>query len=168
MTHVGHHRRRRVPWTIAAVSVVWLAGLALVPAAEPDLEARARKIDGRLMAPCCMANTVAEHNSGPSFEMRREIREMLAAGKSEQEILDHYVAVHGDLILAAPPSRGFNLVAYLLPVLLLLVGVVSMLVVVRRWSRAPAPELPTPDLAPLDPEDAERLRRAVQEYDSTS
>ena len=82
----------------------------VTPAA--DIETQAREIDTQLMAPCCGANTLAEHDSPAAHQMKREIRSMLAAGRTRQEILDHYVAQHGQTILSMPPARGFNLVRH--------------------------------------------------------
>jgi cytochrome c-type biogenesis protein CcmH len=113
-----------------------------------------------------MANTVAEHYSAVAFEMRHEIREMLGAGQSEQEILDHYVAKYGDLVLAAPAAHGFNLIPYLVPFLLLLVGSGSLVVIVRRWATSPTRESRRPKLAAIDPEQAEHLRRVLHEFDA--
>ena len=90
---------------------------------------------------------------------------MLAAGQSESEILDHYVVEYGDLILAAPAAEGFSLVVYVLPFLLLFLGIGTLVVIIRRWSRRPARQSQPLPLA-ITPEDAERLRRALQEFDS--
>lgn len=139
--------------------------LAAVPAAADDLEKRARKVEGKLMAPCCMANTLAEHESGAAYKMKREIRAMLGAGLSEREILDHYVEVHGPQILSAPEARGFGLTAYLVPFVLLVGGVVLMFLAVRRWSAMRAQSPPATKPQPIDPEDLARLERDLQKLD---
>lgn len=78
---------------------------------DQTLEEKARAIEGKLMAPCCWSQPVAQHYSQAAGEIRRGVREMLAAGKSEQKILEYYVANHGERILASPRARGFNLLA---------------------------------------------------------
>ena len=75
---------------------VALAACTPLPAA--DLEATAEKIEAKLMAPCCGANPLSDHFSGPAEEMKIEIRAMLADGRSEKEILDFYVAKLGEKI----------------------------------------------------------------------
>jgi len=130
--------------------------------ASPDIEEQARKVEGLLMAPCCGGSTLAEHYSGPAMRMKQEIRDMLAEGRSRQEILDHYAAQHGTQILAMPPARGFNSLAYLLPLLLLIVGTVGVFIAMRRWQRAaPSAETALP-VEPIEPEYAERLARALK------
>ena len=70
-----------------------------------------------------------------------DIRARLAAGQTQEEILDAYVARYGKRILAVPPASGFDLTLYVAPVIALLVSVALVVVVVRRFTaRPPAPE----------------------------
>ena len=138
------------------LAIVALAGVA--PAT--DVEAEARRIEGKLMAPCCGATTLAQHHSGAADEMKREIRSLLAQGWTEQRILDHFVAQYGETILSAPPARGFNLLAYLLPLLALVVGPLVTWRVLRR-NRPPA-ERDAP-LPRLSAEDRARLEQDLRE-----
>ena len=67
---------------------------------------------------------------------------MLAAGRSEPEILNAYVARYGERILASPPARGFNRLAYILPWAFLVFGSIALLLILRAWkpkSAVPAP-----------------------------
>jgi len=144
------------PILILAIILVPVAALA------DDTEAEARKIEGLLMAPCCGANTVAMHESGLANQTKREIREMLGSGMSRQEILDHYVAQYGSTILAMPPSRGFNLVVYVLPMLALILGPLVVWRVLRR--RAVDAPSDSATLPPVDPEYRERLERELRSY----
>lgn len=148
---------RRVRWLVLA-SVVLVGGAS----APPDLEARANRLEGLLMAPCCGANTLSEHESPAVERMRHEIREFLVAGQTEQQILDHYVATLGPTILAVPPSRGFNLVAYLVPLLALVGGPLLLWRRLRRGAGAEPATVPEP-AAPIDPAYRERLEREVRE-----
>jgi cytochrome c-type biogenesis protein CcmH len=161
---VHNNVRSRLLVAVGLPAVCVLLFLASPAAAETDLESRARDIDNKLMAPCCGANTVREHDSGPAMQMRAEIRQLLAEGKTEKEILDHFVAQHGEKILALPEAQGFNLLAYLLPVGFLVFGALFLLLSLRRWRSQPsatpvATAGPAPD---LDPAYLERLRHDVE------
>ncbi len=156
-------RHRALPLLWAGVTVVLLAA---PPALGTGVEERAKKLEGKLMAPCCMANTLAEHESGPSTRMRREIRAMLAAGRSEREILDHYVGQYGPQILSAPEAKGFGLTAYLVPFVLLVGGAVLMYLALRRWAAMRTQIAgPTDEPAQIDPEHLARLERDLQKLD---
>jgi len=72
--------------------------------------------------------------------LRAAIRDKLAQGLSEQQVLQAMVADLGPVILAAPPAEGFNLTAWVMPFVVLVLGLWLAIVVVRRWRRrAPEP-----------------------------
>ena len=150
---------------LTAIGFLCVLLLSVSPAPGADLEDQAKRIEGKLMSPCCMTNTVDVHESGASYEIRREIREMLGEGRSESEILDHYVAEHGPQILAVPRAKGFSATAYLFPILFLILTVGGLTLAMRRWratdrDAAPEPAQPAPDEAY-----AERLKRDLEELD---
>lgn len=134
---------------------------ACVAALAADLEADARRLEGLLMAPCCGANTLAEHDSGQAQRMKQEIRALLASGRNPQEVLDHYVARYGHAILAMPPARGFNLVPYVLPLLALALGPLLL----WRKLRGRAPEVePAALRSGIEARDRERLERELRAW----
>jgi cytochrome c-type biogenesis protein CcmH len=137
----------RISWLVAGWGVAALLSALLLFAAAPGLasnegvalspeqEARARVIDDQLIAPCCFSQTIANHNSPIAERMKAEVRQMLAAGSTEREIMDFYVAKYGERILATPRARGFNLLAYVMPAVALVVGLGGVVLVLRRWRR---------------------------------
>lgn len=146
-------------WTLLAT--ILLIAAPLFPA---DQEAEARELEVLFMAPCCGSTTLDLHMSGPAMEMKQEIRELLAAGKTRQEILDHFVAKHGNTILSMPEAKGFGLTAYLLPGLVL---TALLILVWRRLSGQAAtvdPEPVTAAPSPIDPEYRARLERELANY----
>lgn len=105
-----------------------------------DREAAAKRIEGELIAPCCFAQTVANHFSDVAERIKQQIRQMLAQGATEQQILDAYVRVYGERILAEPLARGFNWLAYLLPPLAVVAGAGSVFLWLtrRRYLTSPS------------------------------
>ena len=88
-----------------------------------------------LVAPCCYRQPVAYHDSGASTEVKLRIRELLSEGKSEEEILDEYVAKYGERILSAPRAEGFGLAAYILPIVAILLA--TTVIVLRGTKKKP-------------------------------
>ena len=130
-------------------------------------EARAKKLEGRIMAPCCSANPVADHYSPAADKARQDIRTMIAEGRSDQEILYWFVERHGPLILSMPPAEGFNLFAYLGGFVMLFGGGLSLFFLVR-WLRTRAPAVAPVETAPavaLNAEDAARLEKELAQFD---
>jgi len=88
---------------------------------------------------------------------------MLAGGSTEQEIIDCYVGKYGERILAAPRASGFNLLAYVMPVLALGIGLVGVVIVLRRWRR-PLPVQPAgAGPSTLSSDEARRFRARLEE-----
>lgn len=93
---------------------------APVPAYD---EAEAQAIDRMLICPVCPAESIDQAQVPLARQMRQQVREMLAAGASRQEILDWFADRYGTGVLAAPPKTGVNLLAWTLPI----VGVLAAL-----------------------------------------
>lgn len=83
----------------------------------PDLSPQVFEIAKKLRCPVCRGESAAESNAGVTEEMRRQIAEMLAEGKSEDEIIQYFVDRYTEWILYEPPKRGLGLVVWLAPVI---------------------------------------------------
>jgi cytochrome c-type biogenesis protein CcmH len=133
------------------------AGSAAASEQHPTLA----ELEDELVCPTCKT-TLAMSNAPVAERMRAFIRQRIAAGDTKSEIKDKLVAQFGESVLAAPPARGFNLLAWLLPIAGALAAVVAVALLARRWSRSRA-EVPAGTSAdgrrPLDPD----LERRVDE-----
>jgi len=110
---------------------------------------KAREIENNLIAPCCWSQPVSQHYSAEAEKIRNEISAMVAAGKSREEILDHFVSQYGERILATPRPKGFNILVYILPGGALIAGTCLLLIVLRKM-RSPMPASgPAPPPEPL-------------------
>lgn len=132
--------------------------LAPSQAAEYDQAART------ILCDCgCHPQSVHDCACGRAEEMRAEIAGEIAAGKTGTQVIEAYVARHGEKILVAPPAVGFNLVAWLGPGVLLVGAALGLTLVLKRWRR---PETPAAAGAPpLEADWKERLDDALREYD---
>jgi cytochrome c-type biogenesis protein CcmH len=142
-----------------------LAACALVlaaPASAADPPTLA-DLEDELICPTC--DTTLEMSSSPIAErMRAYIRERIDAGDSKAEIKAALVEQFGEGVLAAPPKKGFNLLAWLLPLAGLLLAGAVVTVGARRWlaSRSPGPD---PEPGPLDPALERRLDDELARFD---
>ena len=101
-------------------------GVALAQDAgqEPPYdEGEALAIDRMLICPVCPAETIDQAQVEISRQMRDVVRQLLAEGASREEILNFFVDRYGAQVLAAPPKSGVNLLAWLLPIVGILVGI---------------------------------------------
>jgi cytochrome c-type biogenesis protein CcmH len=102
---------------------------------EPALEARVHKLGKEIRCPMCQGLSVADSNSSSARAQVDKIRELVAEGKSDEEIRDFFVSRYGEWALLEPVKSGFNLVLYAAPFALLAMG---LGVLFWRRSRAPA------------------------------
>lgn len=151
--------------TARALICVVLVALAVAPAQaatpRPVDEETVREIAGQLRCVVCQSLSVADSPSETAHQMRGVIRERLAAGDSPAQVRDYFVEKYGPWILLAPPRRGFDLLVWIAPFVVLAIGFVAIVFVVRRWRRAPVPAAP----APLAPAVRERIRREMEDLD---
>ena len=116
-----------------------LSESARPPVLTPAQEARAREIEGALRCPVCRSQSIRQSRSFMAEDMKRRIRELVAEGRSDEEIRGFFVERYGTWILLDPPKSGFNLAAWLLPGAAVLAGAVGLVFAARRWaSRSPA------------------------------
>ncbi len=109
---------------------------AVLPARADSLDDRVRAVASRLMCPVCEGRTVADSTSELAAQMRALIRERLARGDSEEEVVRYFVDRYGPSVLAVPPPRGVGVALWALPALV--VGAGLTYVVWRFRGGAPA------------------------------
>jgi cytochrome c-type biogenesis protein CcmH len=94
-----------------------------------------RDIAGELMSPACPGRTLLNCTSTQAEQWRELIRQKSTNGESKEKIIQYFIDIGGDGILAAPPKRGFALAAWLLPAFVLLNGAGLILILTLRWAR---------------------------------
>ena len=104
---------------------------------DPVLHARYRKLTQELRCPKCQNENIRDSNAEISVDLRRELRAMLLAGKTDEEIIRFLTDRYGDFILYRPPFATRTVLLWLAPGLALLGGLAAVVVVVRRRAAKP-------------------------------
>jgi cytochrome c-type biogenesis protein CcmH len=124
------------------------------------------EISSEVMCPVC--GTLLELAESPqALREKAFVSRLIAEGRGKDEIKDALVAEYGTEVLALPQSSGFDLSAYLVPVIAFAVAVIALAIGVLRWRRAGEShdrEEPS-SLAGPSAEDAERLDADLARYD---
>ncbi len=149
---------RRARWRSALALLGLVCALALGSAAaqERELDPRVFEIGRELRCPTCVSESVGESSAAIAREMRVMIQEQLDQGASRAEVLAFFQERYGDWILQNPPMRGMNLLVWLLPIAAVLVAVVVIARLLRRWRVAA--ETPVD----VDPSDLDRVRAELR------
>jgi len=117
---------------VAIISSIWLYTLLVSPSKQ-TLDQRVHDVASQLKCLVCRGESVADSPTTLSLQMRGVIREQLQSGKSEQEVIQYFVSRYGDRILLSPPWQGLTLLAWLVPIALMVGGILLLFVVLRSW-----------------------------------
>jgi cytochrome c-type biogenesis protein CcmH len=122
-------------------------------------------VEDEVMCPVCGVPLGLATESPQAQRERAFIQREVERCKSKQQIKNELVAQFGDRVLALPPDKGFNVVAYLVPALIVLAGIAAVTTLAVRRRRSGAPPA-TPGSTPaLAGDDAERLEADLKRYD---
>lgn len=99
---------------------------------DPVLQERYRNLSHELRCMQCQNQSIADSPVGLAGDLRREVRQLLEQGKTDQEIRQHMRDRYGDFILFRPEFSSRNAWFWITPILLLLIGVVVALRIIRQ------------------------------------
>jgi len=148
------------------------AGRALGPTTAADIDAAYQVIEKQLKCSCGCGLDIytcrtTDFNCTYSPGLHRQVVELGQQGKTAQEIIDAFIAQYGQQVLMAPPKRGYNLIGYLLPGVVILVAAGFLLFMLNRWTRVAAAKAAAAGPASTghvdaSPAELERLRRELE------
>ncbi len=144
------------------------------PLAGAALDSRTEEVASLLRCPVCQGLSVADSPASAATNMKAQVKEMLAAGYEQEQILSYFENSYGEFVRLKPPLRGVNWLVWLAPLLGLAGGAVVVAWALRRpalagaekaraahLSQPPASaDLPGPDTLPGDPKLAPYVLRA--------
>ena len=107
---------------------------------QQEVEKRTAALATELRCLVCQNQTLADSNAPLAVDLRNQIREQLAAGKSEQDVLDFMVARYGDFVLYRPPLKASTIALWSGPFVLLIAGAFLLYRLIGR-RRVPEREL---------------------------
>src|SRR5512139_3877439 len=116
------------------LTVMLLLGVGVVPAlAQTPTPNEINAVAKELWCPLCNGVRLDNCELQACIQMRELISQKLAAGESEGQIRAYFVEQYGDVVLGAPSGQGFNLLVWVLPALVAVVGLGWLAFIVRAW-----------------------------------
>ena len=147
---------------VLVLAVALATGGSLRPAAAADTHPSAAALEGQLVCPTCK-ETLDESDSPVARRMKIYIRRRIAEGATGEQIKAELVDQFGQGVIATPPTKGFGLLAWVLPVGGAALVAVVLGFVAWTWSRRR--DGPGVDDEPLDPDLEQRLDDALAQFD---
>jgi cytochrome c-type biogenesis protein CcmH len=121
---------------LALASLPALAADAVPTEMDPVSQARAVKLSEKLRCLVCQNQSIAESNAELATDLRRQIHEQIAAGKSDDEIVSYMVNRYGDFVLYQPPLKATTILLWGGPALLVVAGFAVLIRNLRRRQSA--------------------------------
>jgi cytochrome c-type biogenesis protein CcmH len=132
---------QRRPFLIVLVALIFMAAvwfsLVFIVPKPPTVDQRVYNIAAQLRCPVCQNESVADATAPVALDLRQEIRQQVLSGKSDQQVIQFFIARYGEqTIVWAPQWQGFSLLMWLVPIALMLVGLVLVYFIARDWQDA--------------------------------
>jgi cytochrome c-type biogenesis protein CcmH len=157
-------------WMKAAQASLLAVAVCFSVGASSNTDSRLSALNHKLMCQCGCAQLLGEcdHVGCPSRD--KELAELTAdvsSGMSDQQVLDSFAGKYGAIVLAAPTTKGFDLVAWIAPFAVFGAALLGTIMLVRRWGglggEKAARAAATGEIAALDPAELQRRERIRRE-----
>lgn len=146
---------KRLFWIAVLLLVLSTLAVATVSAqGSTPTDDEVNAIAKQLYCPVCENTPLDVCPTLACKEWREEIRSMLADGKSEAEIKQHFTDYYGARVLSEPPRSGFNWLIYVVPPIIIVAGIFTLFRALRAWSQPSKISLQGETEAVADGEDA--------------
>jgi cytochrome c-type biogenesis protein CcmH/NrfF len=153
---------RRSSFWIKTAEVIVLAVMVSFSMGASSAAARFNELGGKLMCTCGCAQLLGgcDHVGCPSRgQEMADLQAQITAGKTDQEILNWFAAKYGATVLAAPPARGFDLIAWIAPFAVFAAALLGTILLIRHWGSLPGGKMePVAVSNPADMDPAQRAR----------
>jgi len=134
--------------------IVFISSIALNAKAIENNEIRIRQLEEKLRCLVCQNQSLADSNAELAGDLRKQVRDQVAAGRSDDEIIGYLVQRYGDFVLYEPPFKATTALLWIGPFLLFAAAAGFLIAAVRRRRNAPE------ELA-LGPDDRRLVERVL-------
>jgi len=155
-------RRLGITFWIKCTQAALLAIAVCFSVGATDASSRYTDLNHRLMCTCGCSQILGECNHVGCTSSTTELSELrtgIAAASTDQEILDTFVGKYGAVVLAAPTTHGFDLVAWIAPFAVFAAALLGTILLVRRWANISIGKAQAAGPSPINEDPADRERR---------
>lgn len=135
---------------LALTAVLGAQSVELRSFKSAEEEARFKALSEELRCLVCQNQSLADSDAELARDLRREVHEMIDAGKSDEQILDFLVARYGDFVLYRPPLNASTLLLWIGPFVVLLGALIALIISIRKRAREESTDADNLDEAKRD------------------
>ena len=117
---------------VLLIAALW-SFMSFTSSTHETLDQHVQRLGAQLKCPVCQGESVADSPVDRAQQIRAIIRQQIQAGQSDQQIIQYFSDRYGEQIVWSPPWWGFSLLAWLVPIVLLLGGLVLIFFTLRDW-----------------------------------
>ena len=156
-------------WWVKSVEALVLAVAVCFSLGAANSGSRVSNLSHRLMCMCGCSQLLGEcdHVGCPDRgQEMADLAQQIAAGMTDQQVLNWFSAKYGATVLAAPPTRGFDLVAWIAPFAVFGAALLGTILLIRRWANLPGGRMQpvaTSNTGPMDAAGRARLEKIRRE-----
>lgn len=121
-------------------------------AMDPEMEKRVNEISSELRCLVCQNQTIADSHAELAVDLKNQVRDMVKAGQTQDDIVDYMVQRYGDFVRYRPPVKASTVLLWAGPFLLLLIGLTVLVINLRKRTAL------VKDDGDLSSEESERLK----------
>ena len=160
--------RKLIISLLAIIASFMVVAVVYAQDGKPVSDDDVNRVAKQLYCPVCPSTPLDVCETKACKDWRAQIKDQLAAGWSDDKVIEYFVTQYGERVLAEPRRSGFTSFVWLLPIVALAIGLVIVIQIMRSWkshSRAPVSVQPAPltAAANLPPEVKARLEKELRE-----
>jgi cytochrome c-type biogenesis protein CcmH len=123
------------------------------------------RVAKNLYCPVCPNTPLDVCETKACQDWRAQIRDQLSEGWTDQQIIDYFVVQYGERVLAEPKRKGFTSLVWLLPVIVVLVGLGIVYEILRNWRKQTPAPVTTASAPEIPAEILKKIEREIREMD---
>jgi len=152
------------PGVSTAFAARVVGALAEKPLAGDALEKKTEQVAREIRCPVCQGSSIGESPSSTARNMKQEAHDLLAAGFSQEQVILYFEASYGEFVRLTPKATGFTTLIWIMPAVLVLLGLLAIGMFFRRSPARPKPavEASEKSAAPGDDPSLEPWLRRVR------
>lgn len=134
---------------------------AVPMAADPEMEKLVNEISAELRCLVCQNQTISDSHAGLAVDLKNQVRDMVASGKTQDEIIDYMVQRYGDFVRYRPPVKPTTYLLWVGPFILMIIGIALLISNLRKRKQVITD-------APLSADESNELESLLGDTASTS